>query len=293
MDVNKLTEYKREHGVLMKQSDLDPVRGFRFEDDMLLGIRAKIEKNCVPLSSLVKTNLGIQTSYNEAFLISEDVLLSMGLNGVEKSLVHPCLTGKNLSKRGIVGSKDYIIAIPKGWTDENRGDNSPEDFVKSEIPNIMKHFYSLDVNSLDHVYNRSGQGDYWWELSKSPKSLEIFNKRNIVWARISADSRFSFSSPGDYCLNSLYMLVGDGIDHVVPIMNSSIVECIFKSYYSVQRIGGTHYSAGGAVLSMRIPVLSEEDKEGLMSNCSEALIQRIYGLTDKEVEYLLKNKKGG
>ena len=278
-----LRDFIKSNGRGVLQNSLNSKEGFRFEDEKLIQIKNKIESRCIKLSDLGLYNLGIQTSCNEAFIIDKAKYEGVSWNDLELSFIHPCVMGRHINKNSI-NSDTYLIVIPCGWTEENRGNEEPLIFMQKVAPNIMNHFEEVGSYLGDNLYNRSNKGDYWWELRKY--NYDIFNSRNVVWSRISKTAKFAMTDKGQYCINSVSIIVGDSLDYLVPLLNSFVSELLVKTLYSIDIVGGIVYAGGRAIMNTRIPKLDDKQKKELLTNFSEKLVQDLYGLDDSDIDYL-------
>jgi adenine-specific DNA-methyltransferase len=54
----------------------------------------------------------------------------------------------------------WVIVIPAGWTNRNRGEEKPEIFIEKNFSSLMKYLKNFEKEAK----KRDDQGDYWWEL---------------------------------------------------------------------------------------------------------------------------------
>jgi hypothetical protein len=235
-----MSDYFRQNGKIAKfENDRAWVVLSPIEED----IRAKIELHGTPLKDWdIDINYGIKTGYNDAFIITSEKreeLIQKSPNSAE--IIRPILRGKHIKKYGELNLSEWIIILPCGWTNENRGEANPEHFFKNKYPAIHKHFKSkVSENSKGKgLYDRDDQGDYWWEL-RPCDYLEEFEKEKILYIDIMTDNEkegypfpcFSYATDGVFTLNTSYFMVGnpDILKYILGLLNSKVGKFIVKNY---------------------------------------------------------------
>ncbi len=76
------------------------------------------------------------------------------------------MRGKDIKRYGYDFADLWLIAIPSGYTNKNRGKEYPEQWFKTNYKFIYKHFLKISNQPTkgNGLFNRDDQGDYWWEL---------------------------------------------------------------------------------------------------------------------------------
>jgi hypothetical protein len=311
-----LSQFIRANGVLLSQSNLIAKDGFRFEDGLLLKIKEKIKLNGVELKDYEKadTALGIITGGNLGFLLDESFIPT--LNEKEKMKVHKRIRTEGLERYKFNPDGKYLIVFEKGMTDRERGSKSPEEYIIETYPNLYHYMLMIDrqiqdgeislashssktVTSIKDRVN--GKGVYWWELAV--ENLKF--KRGVCFLPLLTYELKSFYSNDYYGLNSVYYIHGEYAKHLCALLNSDIVNAYFKTFCSVSFGASKQYKVQGDILgrlivpnglierSLDTYVDSIQDAKikGLSSESFEEIInqevQKLYGLTDDEVHYLL------
>ncbi len=104
---------------------------------------------------------GIKTGYNEAFVIdAETRKLLIKEDPKCREVIKPFLFGDDV-RRYKIFKENYIILLPKGWTNlNNKKQGEPFRVLKSKYPAIAKYLLKFEIK----LQARQDKGDYWWEL---------------------------------------------------------------------------------------------------------------------------------
>ncbi len=211
--------------------------------DIENSIKAKIEKIGVPLKDWdIQINYGIKTGFNEAFIIdgkTKDELIEKSPKSAE--IIRPILRGRDIRKYGILEQKEFLILIPNGWTNRNRGTEVPENYFKQRYVAVYDHFIEKSklTSKGKGLFNRNDQGDYWWEL-RPCDYLNEFKKEKILYIDIMTDNEeegysfpcFSYTTEESYSLNTSYFMVGNefNLKYILGVLNSKVGKFIVKSH---------------------------------------------------------------
>ena len=138
----------RASAITMKQSDLGS-GGWRIEDRTVLDLLEKIKRAGVPLEEYVEGKIyyGINTGFNEAFVIDDDTrkrLIKEDKKSAE--VIKPFLRGRDIKRYAIDDPNLWLIYIPFQWTNNNRKKIEPEPSSKKHI----QQFINISNNSKDN-----------------------------------------------------------------------------------------------------------------------------------------------
>jgi hypothetical protein len=207
-----------------------------------VSIKRKIEAIGTPLKQWeISIYRGVLTGFNEAFIIDEETkneLIKASPKNAE--IIRPILRGRNIKKYNVVHS-EFIILIPFGWTNLNRGNIDPDSFFKESYTAVYEHLLSKSklTGKGKGLFNRDDKGEYWWEL-RPCSYLDKFNKEKITYIDIMTDNEedgyffpcFSFSTKGEIILNTAYFMTGEPalLKYIIAVLNSKLGKFIVKNY---------------------------------------------------------------
>ncbi|PKN78575.1 MAG: hypothetical protein CVU48_07935 [Candidatus Cloacimonetes bacterium HGW-Cloacimonetes-1] len=228
-DGDHLEDYFYSNQQLIPQSSLK-ANGWTLADARILRLKEKIESMGKPLKNWnVNIYRGILTGCNEAFIIdtpTKERLCAEDPRSAE--VIKPILRGRDIHRYRYDWAGRWLIIIPSGWTDENRGDNRAEAYFSNKYPGVYKHF--IRVGALNTkgkgLFNRDDQGDYWWEL-RDCNYYNTLEGDKIIWADIAHGSCFHWDDKGYYISNTAYMLTGSELKSLLGILNSKLYDFYF------------------------------------------------------------------
>lgn len=122
-----------------------------FEKPEIHQIKKKIEEVGKPLKEWnVRIYYGIKTGYDKAFIIDTKTRNKI-LEGCRtkeekertKKIIRPVLKGRDIKRYFYDWNELWMIIIPKGWTDSNRGRKDPETFIEESFSSLIRHLRAL------------------------------------------------------------------------------------------------------------------------------------------------------
>ncbi len=264
------------HNFRLQQEKLTETN-FIFEKPEIHQIKKKIEEVGKPLKEWnVKIHFGIKTGYNEAFMINtktKNKILEDCRTKAEKErtkkIIKPVLRGKDIKRHSYNWRGLWMITIPKGWTDSNRGRKDPETFIEESFSSLIRHLRRY----REQLEKRSDQGDYWWELREC-KYYPEFEKEKIVWQRVTQKPRFSIVPPRFYSEATSHFITGENLRFLLGIFNSSLFEFAFYKFYMG---GGIQGEIKGEFIK-RFPIPSITKKNKYLAEKIEDLVDQILEL---------------
>lgn len=264
-------------------------------------IKNKVVKIGTPLKNWkIQINYGIKTGYNDAFIISNDIRNQLiNIDPKSAEIIRPILRGRDIKRYGYDFQDLYIITtFPSLNIDIEK------------FPAIKKHLLSFGINRLEqtgneHIENgksikaRKKTNNKWFETQDSISYWEDFSKQKIIYPgimRIAKGNqtnfpRFCFDKEMNFYFgNDCYFIVGENIEYLSIILNSSLVGYLFRYYiYSFDETGFKIFTEYFEKIPIPIPnkeMLNEAKK--LISNTVDInkvneWVYKIYNFTSEEI----------
>ncbi|MEB2773673.1 TaqI-like C-terminal specificity domain-containing protein [Algoriphagus sp. D3-2-R+10] len=286
----------------MPQSAFSSTSGWVILSEIEARIKAKIEEAGTPLKDWdVQINYGIKTGFNEAFIIDQkkrDELVEKCPKADE--IIRPILRGKHIKQYVSKMHKEWIIIIPFGWTDANRGNSDPEDFIKQSFSVVYDHFIASSKIKFKGkgLFKRDDQGKYWWEL-RACDYLEEFSKEKLIYIDIMTDNdlegykfpAFSYARNEVFTLNTSYFMVGDefNLKYILGVLNSKLGKFIVKTNVTVLQKRQYRLFLQ-FVAEFKIPTADKLIKDKIISFTNQIIEQRIIGHDTLNLEALINQE---
>ena len=237
---------------------------------------------------------GLLTGYNDAFIITtqkRDELLSNCQSEDEKrrteELIRPILRGRDIKRYGYNWAELWLINTHNG--------------VKGRIPRIKIEDYPAIKAHLDsywkNIKDRADQGDTPYNL-RNCAYLEDFNRPKILFQEIVQESQFMIDIDGTFfCNDTGRIIVGEGLYHLLGVMNSTLFFYSIKSFYGGGILGDhgirmkhTFFEKFPCIpIQERISRMAEhlsKNPEPKIQSELDDLVFKMYGLTKDEVNYI-------
>jgi hypothetical protein len=248
-------------------------------------LKEKIEKIGKPLKDCdVKIYRGILTGLNEAFIITTEKRNEILANCKDEeerkrteAIIKPILRGRDIKRYYYEWAGLWVIVIPAGWTNENRGEEKPEIFIEKNFSSLMKYLKNFEKKAQ----KRDDQGDYWWELRHCSYYPE-FEKEKVVWGNISYNSNFAFVDAGIFINAPANVLISKFgyLKYFCGVMNSKIFDWEFKQIGIF--LGNAYEWKKQYVEFVHIPFITPINKP---------IVKQIESLVDKILEAKNQNPK--
>jgi len=196
----------------------------------------KMSKNGIPLGKAVdgKIFYGIKTGLNEAFIINSSIRDQLIKEDPKsKSIIKPFLMGKEIKRYQPLEYNNFLILIPKGWTNKMKeGNDDAWKWLKYNYPAIASYLLPF----AEKAQKRYDKGDYWWEF-RACDYYDEFEKSKILLPDISLRGNFTLDNEGVfYCVNTAY-IISSSDKYLIGILNSSLITFFYKNISSSYRGG--------------------------------------------------------
>jgi len=220
-----LHNYVKNHSVTLTKLSQD---AWFIGSDAEQRLKEKIERLGKPLKDWdVNIYRGVLTGLNEAFIIStqkrDEILANCKTKDERRrteAIIKPILRGRDIKRYYYDWAGLWVIVIPVGWTNENRGKRSAEGFIQEQFPSLMSHLKAFEAKAK----KRDDQGDYWWELRACAYYPE-FEKEKVVYGQFQDSAEYSYCEPGIYLSSNEYMIGGNyNRKYFLGILNSKLIE---------------------------------------------------------------------
>jgi len=247
-------------------------------------LKEKIEKIGKPLKDWdVKIYRGILTGLNEAFIITTEKRNEILANCKDKeerkrteAIIKPILRGRDIKRYYYKWTGLWMIVIPAGWTNENRGQEKPEVLIEKTFPSLMKHLKQFEKKAKQ----RDDQGDYWWELRHCSYYPE-FEKEKIVWSGVGKNlesaiipQKFFINAPANF-------LTGENLFLLQGLFNSKLIVWYYEKIKTeLGEKGGRFYIYD--IVNLPLPDVA---------NINRPIIKQIESLVDKILSLKNQNSK--
>ena len=233
-------------------------------DEVESGIKRKIESIGLPLKNWdVHINYGIKTGFNDAFIITGQQRTEL-LKKCPKSdeIIRPIFKGRHIRKYS-ADEADFIILIPCGWTNANRNNCEAETCFKETYPAIYDHFIekSKIATKGNGLFNRTDQGDYWWEL-RPCAYLHEFEKSKIVWMELSDIPKFLYDDDKKYAETTTFIMTGNHLKYLTAFLNSKLCEWYFDKITTTSGVGTNRWKKI-YIENFPIPEISEQAEKNV------------------------------
>jgi hypothetical protein len=284
----RLRQFVKANGRRVIQSSLIAKDGFRFEDDVLSKIRDKfVVLTGTPIGKLFNVRLGGLTGCDKAFVLDEETANKFLQEDKYKEYIKPILRGRDIDN-GDIHSTMFMLYFPHGFTNEFIAyGESAEDWFKANYYEAWLHLSKFDNIETKgkgvRTRDDSCMGDYWWELSNS-RFGSYFDQGGVVLSLISEEFNLVRYQSGFLPLNSLITINGEIPSQVIDFLNNELFFGLYKYCISISSVGDAVIKNTSLVSSVIYPYELVNNPEMTVTN---AVLQRLYGFTDAEVDYLI------
>jgi len=226
LEFPSLDEYTKEHRHPIDQRILSD-GGWTLGDKRAENLLKKLQSMGTPLEEYVMGAVyyGIKTGLNKAFVIDECTKIKL-IDEDPKSaeLIKRFLSGKDIKRYLPAKSENFLIFLPKGWTNLHSGEMKNKwKWLMDKYPAIGRHLEPFSGEGQ----KRSDKGDYWWELRECDYYPE-FEKPKINYPGICQKPEFTLDESKFYADNKCFIIPGDD-KFLLGILNSKLTYFLFET----------------------------------------------------------------
>ena len=307
-DIPRLSEAFQEHAFLMSVCALS-ANGWALASPEALRLLERIENIGTSLERYIDGGFyrGMTIGCNEAFIIDASVrqqLISEHTNSGE--LIKPSLRGKTLKKWKVESTDEYMIVIASSVNREWPWSGSRDDL---EAERIFAEIYPAIYNHLssyrERLIARDDQGRFYWEF-RSCTYYSEFAKPKIIYPQTAKSLYACYDTTKTFGVNSIYFIPTNDLS-LLAILNSRLFD--WYARYKFQSLNDPW--TGGrlqflAQYMQHVPIANrtatqkqnltnwveqiladpESDNVHDIEREIDALVYRLYGLTDAEIELI-------
>jgi hypothetical protein len=218
--------------------------------------------------------------------------------------IRPILRGRDIKRYSYEFADQYIIATFPSMQYNINDYQALKSFLLSFGIERLEQTGEEHVVNGEKVKARKKTNNKWFETQDSISYWDEFLKPKIIWKRVGSILRFSYDENGLFGLDSTCFAVGKEIAYICCILNSSMGHYLLNE---APKTGtGDLLISVQAVEPIKIPPISPElneifktiigkalsDSDTFIEEEVDNLIFNLYGLTEVEKDFLVKNFRG-
>ena len=266
-----------------------------FYEDSILELKQKLDKASTKLVDLdgVFINRGVTTGANKIFIVDEarkNELLSKDKNSID--LINPILKGADIKRFHNRPASNWIIFTRRGTNIDS-------------YPAIKEYLLNYKNDLTPGIGRKKGNYN-WFEIQDNTAFYKEFEKKKIIWTRLSSVNTFSISENQEFTLDSSSFATYNEPEFLCGILNSKAVLFYFKLGAVIWGKDGIKWF-GEFFDNIPIPSANELQKEEITNlvkrilslkkgnpesditayeNKINKLVYQLYELTEKEIEII-------
>ena len=187
---------------------------------------------------------GVTTGLNEAFVIDEATRKRLLITDPKSAqIIKPVLRGRHVQRYRTTWVGLYLIDTHNGYGD---------------VPAITVNDYPAVKAHLDEYFpqlqKRQDQGRTPYNL-RSCAYYEEFGKDKLFWMDLTAQGRFAYDVGGMFCVNTVFMMTGQGIQYLCAVLNSRLATWFMGNTALNSGMGVTRW-IGHTVEQIPVPKLT-------------------------------------
>ena len=235
-----------------------------FDTNDIQKIKNKIESKGIPFYkwSGIATNRGVTTGANKIFIIdtaTKEKICSKDPNSLE--IIKLILRGRDIKRYNLSWSGDWLIFTRRG--------------IDIEKYPAIKNYLLPYRNELEPGIGRKAGNYKWFEIQDNTAFWMEFEKKKLIWTRLSNINGFSISEKKEFCLDSASFAVTKDAEYLSAILNSKVVLFYFKLGSVIWGKDGIKWF-GNYFDNIPIPVITEENQKPLIE-----LVNKILGIKNE------------
>lgn len=220
-----------------------------FDENHIQKLKKTIESKGVGFAKRkgILINRGVTTGANAIFIIPTSIKEKLcDEHPSSEEIIKPVLRGRDVKRYYLQWTGDWIIFTRRGTNIE-------------KYPAIKKYLYQFK-NELEPGVGRK-QGNYkWFEIQDNTAFYPEFEKRKLIWTRLSNVNAFAISTEKEFSLDSTSFAVGENLEYLSSVLNSKIAFFYFKLGSVIWGKDGIKWF-GKYFDSIPIPVISKEEQK--------------------------------
>ncbi len=266
-----------------------------FYKDKILELKEKLDKTSTKLVDLdgIFINRGVTTGANKIFIIDENrknELLSKDRKSV--SLIKPILKGADIKRYHNRPASNWIIFTRRGTDIDS-------------YPAIKEYLLNFKNDLTPGIGRKKGSYN-WFEIQDNTAFYKEFEKKKIIWTRLSSVNTFSISEDQEFTLDSSSFATYNQSEFLCGVLNSKVVLFYFKLGAVIWGKDGIKWF-GEFFDNIPIPSANELQKNEITnlvdkilslkranpeSNITDLesrinkLVYKLYDLTEQEIEII-------
>lgn len=266
-----------------------------FYEDSILELKEKLDKASTKLVDLdgIFINRGVTTGANKIFIVDEtrkNELLSKDKNSID--LINPILKGADIKRFHNRPASNWIIFTRRGTDIDS-------------YPAIKEYLLNYKNDLTPGIGRKKGNYN-WFEIQDNTAFYKEFEKKKIIWTRLSSVNTFSISENQEFTLDSSSFATYNEPEFLCGILNSKAVLFYFKLGAVIWGKDGIKWF-GEFFDNIPIPSANESQKEEISNlvkrilslktvnpesditafeNMINKLVYQLYELTEEEIEII-------
>ena len=270
-----------------------------FYEDKVLELKEKLDRTSIKLIDLdgIFINRGVTTGANKIFIIDEKLkndLIDKDPNSIE--LIKPILKGADIKRYYNITASNWIIFTRRGTNIEN-------------YPAIKEYLLDSKDDLTPGIGRKKGNYN-WFDIQDNTAFYKEFDKRKIIWTRLSNVNTFSISDNKEFTLDSSSFATYNESEYLCGILNSKVVLFYFKLGAVIWGKDGIKWF-GEFFDNIPIPIANDIQKEEITDIVTEILetkktnpesditaledkinkmVYQLFDLTHEEIE-IIENSK--
>lgn len=188
-----------------------------FDENHIQKLKKLIDSKGISLVNWksLSINRGVTTGANGIFVVPTSVkekLCKEHHSSVE--IIKPILRGKDIKRFNIQWTGDWIIFTRRG--------------IDIEKYPAIKNYLSQYRNELEPGIGRKSGNYKWFEIQDNTAFYNEFEKKKLIWTRLSNTNTFAISTNKEFSLDSTSFAVGENLEYLAAILNSKVIFFYFK-----------------------------------------------------------------
>jgi hypothetical protein len=268
---------------------------WNFDNNEVQLLKAKIESKAIPFINWndIAINRGVTTGANNIFVINSSIkekLCKEDASSLE--IIKPILRGRDIKRFGISWSGDWIIFTKRG--------------INIEQYPAIKKYLTYYQKELEPGIGRKPGNYKWYEIQDITAFWTKFEKKKLIWTRLSNANTFAISQNEEFSLDSTSFAVTNDAEYLCGILNSKVVLFYFKLGSVIWGKDGIKWF-GKYFDYIPIPQISIEEQQQIielvnkilaakkenpkadtsqLENEIDQLVYKLYNLTPEEIKII-------